>query len=323
MIFTEPSREYEQLLSCTICPRNCGVNRYKSTGFCGASAKLKLNLHTLHQGEEPCLSGTNGSGTIFFSWCNLRCVFCQNYSLSALGWGSELSESELATLMLNLQKQNAHNINLVTPTHYTLQIKTALTEARERGLSIPVIWNSGAYEKPELLRQLTGLVDIYLPDFKYGHGLYAAKYSQARDYPEVALEAIQEMYSQVGQLRLDALGLAEKGLLIRILVLPNGLNSGKKVLNMIAEHLGTGIQLSIMGQYYPAGDSELYPELQRGITKNEYDQVLNAALELGFNDIYTQELGSSQLWTPPFQGDSNLDIEGQSPVFNPVNGENL
>ncbi len=322
MIIEPHILDYPQLQSCEICPRNCAVNRYTNTGFCGAGTDLKLNLHMLHHGEEPCLSGTNGSGTIFFSWCNLRCVFCQNYSLSALGWGSEISEAELATLMLNMQKQGAHNINLVTPTHYTLQIRTALSEAREKGLIIPVVWNSSAYEKPEVLRQLAGLVDVYLPDFKYGHGLYAAKYSQAKDYPEVALEAINEMYSQVGKLRFDAQGLAVKGLMIRILVLPNGLNSGKKVLGLIADRLGTDVQLSIMGQYYPAGDSELYPELQRGITQSEYDQVVNAALELGFSDIYTQEIRSSKLWTPSFQGSSELDVEGRSQVFNPSSGDN-
>lgn len=312
--------EFPELAACRICPRDCGVNRYLTDGFCGASAELKINLVSLHHGEEPCLSGIRGSGTIFFSWCNLRCVFCQNYSLSVQGWGTEITCLELADAMLNLQNQGAHNINLVTPTHYSIHIIAAVNDAKDRGLTIPIVWNSSAYEKPETLKQLKGLVDIYLPDFKYGHGIYAAKYSHARDYPEVALAAIQEMFSQVGLLQFGADGIATQGIMIRILVLPNGLAGSKKVLQLLAENLGTEIHLSLMGQYYPAGEAALYPELTRGISQKEYQEVLDAALQLGFENIYVQELSCNDTWTPRFMDKpekQNLEIQAD---FNPQNG---
>jgi len=293
------------------------VDRYLSTGFCGAKAKLRIDLTSLHHGEEPCLSGSQGSGTIFFSWCNLRCVFCQNYSLSAQGWGKDTDELELAKIMLSLQAQGAHNINLVTPTHYTPQIVAALHLAKGQGLGIPIVWNSSAYEKPEILKQLKGLVDVYLPDYKYGHGVYAQKYSQARDYPDVALAAITEMFSQVGTLQFDAAGLATRGLLIRILVLPNGLSGSQKVLRLLADTFGTELSLSLMGQYYPAGSASQFPELTRGITPREYAEVLNTAWELGFSHINTQELSSNDSWTPAFPENPGELTGKPNPIFNP------
>ena len=291
---------YSQMFSCNICPRNCGIDRTKNKGYCGVTDKLRINLATRHFGEEPCFSGTRGSGTIFFAGCNLRCVYCQNYEISTLCWGKDISVEELIRLMLKLQEEGAHNINLVTPTHFTLQLREAIIQAKEKGLTIPVLWNSSAYEKVETLQLLTGLVDIYLPDFKYAHKVYAQKYSSAPDYPAVAISAIKEMFSQVGLLELDEKGIAQKGLLLRMLILPNKLAGCKENLYTLAEELGTELTLSLMGQYYPAGKAKNYKELTRGITLTEYFEVVDTAVELGFTKLYTQEISSSDTWTPNF-----------------------
>ncbi len=291
---------YSQMFSCNICPRNCGIKRTKNKGYCGVTDKLRINLATRHFGEEPCFSGTRGSGTIFFAGCNLRCVYCQNYEISTLCWGKDISVEELIRLMLKLQEEGAHNINLVTPTHFTLQLREAIIQAKEKGLTIPVLWNSSAYEKVETLQLLTGLVDIYLPDFKYAHKVYAQKYSAAPDYPAVAISAIKEMFSQVGLLKLDEKGIAQKGLLLRMLVLPNKLAGCKENLYTLTEELGTELTLSLMGQYYPAGKAKNYKELTRGITLSEYFEVVDTAVELGFTKLYTQEISSSDTWTPNF-----------------------
>ncbi len=291
---------YSQMFSCNICPRNCGIDRTKNKGYCGVRDKLRINLATRHFGEEPCFSGTRGSGTIFFAGCNLRCVYCQNYEISTLCWGKDISVEELIRLMLKLQEEGAHNINLVTPTHFTLQLREAIIQAKEKGLTIPILWNSSAYEKVETLQLLTGLVDIYLPDFKYAHKVYAQKYSAASDYPAVAISAIKEMFSQVGLLKLDEKGIAQKGLLLRMLVLPNKLAGCKENLYTLAEELGTELTLSLMGQYYPAGKAKNYKELTRGITLSEYFEVVDTAVELGFTKLYTQEISSSDTWTPNF-----------------------
>ena len=291
---------YSQMFSCNICPRNCGIKRTKNKGYCGVTDKLRINLATRHFGEEPCFSGTRGSGTIFFAGCNLRCVYCQNYEISTLCWGKDISVEELIRLMLKLQEEGAHNINLVTPTHFTLQLREAIIQAKEKGLTIPVLWNSSAYEKVETLQLLTGLVDIYLPDFKYAHKVYAQKYSSAPDYPAVAISAIKEMFSQVGLLELDEKGIAQKGLLLRMLVLPNKLAGCKENLYTLTEELGTELTLSLMGQYYPAGKAKNYKELTRGITLSEYFEVVDTAVELGFTKLYTQEISSSDTWTPNF-----------------------
>jgi len=291
---------YSQMFSCNICPRNCGIDRTKNKGYCGVTDKLRINLATRHFGEEPCFSGTRGSGTIFFAGCNLRCVYCQNYEISTLCWGKDISVEELIRLMLKLQEEGAHNINLVTPTHFTLQLREAIIQAKEKGLTIPILWNSSAYEKVETLQLLTGLVDIYLPDFKYAHKVYAQKYSSAPDYPAVAISAIKEMFSQVGLLELDEKGIAQKGLLLRMLVLPNKLAGCKENLYTLTEELGTELTLSLMGQYYPAGKAKNYKELTRGITLSEYFEVVDTAVELGFTKLYTQEISSSDTWTPNF-----------------------
>ncbi|MDD2506379.1 MAG: radical SAM protein [Candidatus Cloacimonetes bacterium] len=296
----------EALLSgCRICPRECGVNRYKHKGFCQAPVELKINLAQLHYGEEPPISGTNGSGTVFFSHCNLRCVFCQNYVISREGHGHIISETELVDVFLDLEKQGAHNLNLVTPTQYSPQIKSALELAKQKGLGIPVLWNSSAYEKVDTLQSLEGLVDIYLPDYKYAHGIYAGKYSHAADYPEVAFTALKEMYRQVGHLRLNANSLAESGMMIRLLVLPHGLAGTKMSLKKIFYEFGPNMALSLMAQYYPAADAPQYPELSRGVLSNEYQELVELASELGFQRVYVQRLSSDDLWTPKFQIEDN------------------
>lgn len=297
---------FPALLECQVCPHNCGVNRYEQPGFCGAGAGIAINLAQLHYGEEPPISGSAGSGTIFFSHCNLKCVFCQNYTISREGFGSIYSEAELVRMMLDLQQRGAHNINLVSPTHYSPQLRSAIIAAKQGGLKVPIVWNSNAYEKPEVLAELEGLVDIWLPDYKYYHGIYAQKYSNAKDYPQVAFAAIREMYRLCGPLQVDAAGIATKGVLLRMLVLPNGLSSTSFSLRKFADEMGSDLPLSLMAQYYPAGKASEYTELNRGINAAEYQKVLDTASELGFSSIYVQELSCSDLWTPRFIRDSFL-----------------
>ena len=294
------------LQDCHICPRNCGVDRYIANGFCDAGADLRINLAQLHFGEEPVISGNLGSGTIFFTHCNLKCVFCQNYSISQEGNGSYCSPEDLSDLMLDLQQQGAHNINLVTPTHYSLHIREALLRARENGLHIPIVWNSNAYETVETLAQMQGLVDIYLPDFKYSYAAYSKLYSSAPDYPEIALKAISEMKRQVGDLKLDEEGIATRGLIIRLLVLPNNIAGIQRSLDLIARELGPQTQISLMGQYYPTHKAFLYPELSRGITLSEYDKALDAIHAYGFTNVWTQELSCNDEWTPDFRTDGDM-----------------
>lgn len=282
------------------------MDRYIANGFCDAGADLRINLAQLHFGEEPVISGNLGSGTIFFTHCNLKCVFCQNYSISQEGNGSYCSPEDLSDLMLDLQHQGAHNINLVTPTHYSLHIREALLRARENGLHIPIVWNSNAYETVETLAQMQGLVDIYLPDFKYSYAAYSKLYSSAPDYPEIALKAISEMKRQVGDLKLDEEGIATRGLIIRLLVLPNNIAGIQRSLDLIAQNLGPQTQISLMGQYYPTHKAFLFPELSRGITSIEYDKALDSIHAHGFTNVWTQELSCNDEWTPDFRTDGNM-----------------
>jgi len=295
---------HPELLECRICPQNCGVNRRETTGFCGAGVSLRVNGAHLHHGEEPVLSGTGGSGTIFFSHCNLCCVYCQNHQISHLGWGREISEQDCAHMMLSLQEAGAHNVNLVSPTQFTPQLAATLRLARAQGLSVPVVWNSNAYEKPDTLKTLSGLVDIYLPDLKYAHPAYASKYSQALDYPALALKAVQEMHAQVGRLEISAAGLALRGLLVRHLVLPNRLAGTRDLLYRLRETLGEGVCLSLMAQYYPTAAARKYSELARGLRPEEYAEALEVALNLGYAEVYAQELDPSPNWTPTFSSEA-------------------
>jgi len=277
---------YPELRDCRICPRNCGINRERTFGYCRSGILPKISSWDLHHGEEAVLSGIRGSGTIFFTNCNLKCVFCQNYEISQLGWGNEITKAELVRIMLSLQDKQAHNINLVTPTHFTPQIREALREAKKRGLKLPIIWNTNAYEKPEILATLKDLVDIYLPDFKYSSKESAQLYSDALDYPEVTELALKEMYNQVGHLIVNKEGIAERGILIRILILPKDLINLEGILNWIAANLGTETRINLMAQYHPVYKANSYPEISRRITLLEYEKAKKLALEIGFKNVY-------------------------------------
>lgn len=284
---------------CNICPRKCNAIRSKMPGVCGCSDLPKVNIFQLHHGEEPIISGSNGSGTIFFSGCNLKCVFCQNFSISQFRHGYECSVEELADMMLSLQLQNAHNINLVTPAHFSLQIKEAITIAKDKGLHIPIVWNSNAYELPQTIMLLKGLVDIYLPDFKYFNPQWSLKYSGAADYPQFAKQAILEMFRQVGHIKMNN-GIAYKGILIRLLVLPHNINSIEKILEWINENLGNETFISLMGQYYPTYKASAFKELSRGINQKEYLFAKIQLEKFGFENGFIQDVGSSSDWTPDF-----------------------
>ena len=269
---------------CTLCPRECGVNRNKGErGYCNSDRQLKVSSVQPHFGEEPVLVGTKGSGTIFLTNCNLGCVYCQNYDISQLGYGRVMSEAELADCMLSLQNRGCHNINLVTPTHFTPQIVKALKIAIEKGLHIPLVYNCGGYESKHTIELLDGIVDIYMPDIKYGEGANAERYSNAGDYFERCKEAVKEMHAQVGDLKLDDRGLAWRGLLIRHLVLPNGLAGSEAVMKFIATEISKDSYVNIMAQYRPVYKAYEYKELSRWITMAEYREAISIARRYGLH----------------------------------------
>ena len=276
-------------MKCELCPRMCGVDRDNSVGFCKSSNHVKIARAALHAWEEPCISGENGSGTVFFSGCTLKCVFCQNYVLSHDNSGKEISVERLAEIFLELQEKNAHNINLVTPTHYVLQIVEALKLAKEKGLMIPVVYNSSGYERVETIDLLKGYVDIYLPDFKYFSNELAKKYSGANGYFEVASTAIKRMFEQVGKPEFDDNGMMKKGVVIRHLVLPGYFEDSKKVIGYLYETFGDDVFLSIMNQYTPLPHVEKFPEINRKVTEEEYDEVVDFAVEIGVENAFIQE----------------------------------
>jgi putative pyruvate formate lyase activating enzyme len=288
------------LENCTICPHACGVNRKNKQGLCKSGDKLKISTFQLHHWEEPVISGDHGSGTIFFSGCNMHCVYCQNFEISQLNQGNIYSTGELAEMMITLQNRQAHNINLVTPTHFTPLVIDALEMAKAKGLNIPVVWNSNAYELPQTLSKLEGLVDIYLPDLRYAQDEQAIHYSGAKNYFSMAQKALLEMKRQTGNLKTDK-GIAWKGVMIRLLVLPGNLNKVDKSLEWIAENLGTKTWISLLGQYYPAYRAVNYMELNKGIEAGIYNQLAEYAEELGFENGYFQKTGSSDYYTPDFR----------------------
>ena len=289
---------------CRLCPRNCGADRLAgNTGVCGVTAAYRIARCAPHMWEEPPISGRNGSGTVFFSGCNLRCVFCQNHTISQGGLGRNVSESELEGMILELQEKGVHNINFVTPTHYTSSIARLLTALKPR-LHVPIVWNSGGYESAETLRMLDGLVDIYLPDFKYLSSDLSKNYSSAEDYAEKATETVLEMYRQVGQYR-ESNGFAEKGLIIRHLVLPGCRTDSISVMRHIADILPTDkIRVSIMRQYTPdfAKDCS-YKNLHRRVTEFEYQSVLEEASNLGLIGFSQGKDAANKAYTPDFEGD--------------------
>lgn len=281
---------------CSICPRQCNIDRQLNKGFCGESDTVRLARAALHFYEEPPISGSNGSGAIFFSGCNLKCVFCQNESIANNNTGIEVSIEKLADIMLDLQSQNAHNINLVTPSHYIYQIKKALILAKEKGLTIPIVYNSSGYELASSIRELDGLVDIYLPDFKYMDDELAVKYSKAPNYSKFARETISEMFRQTGSPSFDDKGLMTKGVIVRHLLLPLAVNNAKNVISYLHDTYEDNIYISIMNQYTPMTDTPsmksvatLYPELFRKVTKREYNRLLDFVLSLNITNAFFQE----------------------------------
>lgn len=296
--------EYPLYKNCTLCPRRCGVDRTSGkVGFCGATSRVYAARAALHMWEEPPISGTNGSGTVFFSHCSLRCVFCQNREISRdREVGKEITAQRLAEIFLELQEQGAHNINLVTGTHYVPHIADAIRQARADGLYIPIVFNCGGYECVETLRLLDGLVDIYLPDFKYYSSYYASLYSSAGDYFECALDALDEMIRQVGEPVWDENGLLKSGVIIRHLMLPGLLGDTKQVLTKIAERYGEKVLVSLMRQYTPF-DMQAYPELDRKITDEEYDEAVELFEFLGLNGFLQDAESISESFIPSFRGE--------------------
>ncbi len=280
-----------RLQHCDLCPRRCLVNRQAGEkGFCGAGADLKISSYNAHFGEEPPISGTHGSGTIFFTGCNLRCVFCQNYPISQLGHGQPFTVRELADIMLELKKRKCHNLNLVTGAIYLPQILSALELAIKEGFDLPLVYNCSGYESLDALELLDGIVDIYLPDAKYNDPRMSKKYSQSADYPEINKLALKEMYRQVGDLILDEEGLAVRGLIIRHLVLPENIAGSEQVLEFIAKEISAQTFLSLMAQYHPAHLASNFPELSRRLTKPEYERVVDKLHELELDNGWCQEL---------------------------------
>lgn len=277
---------------CNLCPRGCNIDRKKSLGYCKMPDEILVSKADLHFFEEPCVSGTRGAGTVFFSGCNLSCVYCQNHKISAEGFGKKISVERLREIFLELIDRGAHNIELVTPSHFADKIIPALTPK----LPVPVIYNCGGYESVSTLKKLNGLIDVYMPDFKYGLSKAAKKYSGAEDYPEVCIKALEEMYRQVGNVELDQNGLIKKGLIIRHLILPNNPLNTKAVILSLAEFLRNKKALfSLMAQYTPMDscDFNKFPELKRAITKKEYESALSLVQRFECIEGYFQELSST------------------------------
>lgn len=278
----------ELLKSCMLCPHKCGVNRYKSVGVCGASNKLKVAYYSLHEWEEPVISGDKGSGTIFFSNCNMKCIYCQNKKISTGGYGKVISNKRLGEIMLELQERGVHNINLVTPTHYVPQIASVLHKIKDKELKIPVVYNTSSYENVGTIMMMKGLIDIYLADLKYYDDSLSENYSHCKNYFEIATMAIDEMYRQVGKFVLDENGMMKKGLIVRVLVLPGHVDDSKKIIEYVYKTYGDDVLISIMSQYTPANHC-IYNNLNRKLAKEEYDEIIDYALDLGITKAFMQE----------------------------------
>ena len=285
----------QKLKECTICPHECGIDRINGKiGRCKATDKVKIALYSTHDFEEPCISGENGSGTIFFSNCNLNCIYCQNYEISQEGKGKEITIEDLADIFLKQQEKGVENINLVTPTSYVPQILEAIKIAKKNGFKIPIVYNTNAYENIETLKMLEGYIDIYLPDLKYSDNEIAKKYSNINNYFEVATKAIEEMTRQAGITKINEKGIMEKGVIIRHLVLPNHLENSKKVLKWIKENVDENIYISIMAQYFSTYKAKENIELNRKLTKEEWNEIEKYIEELDFKNGYVQELGEHE-----------------------------
>ena len=289
--------------NCNLCQRRCNINRYKQKGICGATDKLKIARAALHFWEEPCISGENGSGTIFFSNCNLKCVYCQNHHISTGGFGEEITIERLSDICLELQNKKAHNINLVTPTHYVPSIIKGIKKAKEQGLNIPIVYNTSTYETIETIRILENIVDVYLPDLKYYDDNLAKKYSNIKDYFETATRNIREMYNQVGKPVFKD-NIMQKGIIVRILLLPEHLEDTKKIIKYLYDEYHDDIYISIMNQYTPIKKHEQFPNLNKKVEEKEYDELINYACDLGIKNAFIQE-GETQ--SESFIPDFNLD----------------
>ena len=286
----------KELEKCRICPRECKVNRIQGKiGNCRATEKIEIASISMHKYEEPCISGINGSGTIFFAHCNLHCVFCQNYEISQQeGSFEEVSIEKLAEIMIKQQERGAHNINLVTPTMYAYQIKEAIKIAKKKGLRLPIIYNSNGYEKQETIQDLKGYIDVYLPDLKYYSNQLAEKYSKAPNYFEISTKAIEEMVKQVGVPKFDERGMIKRGVMIRHLVLPNHLQNTKNILKWVKENMPEDIYINVMAQYFPTYKAKEDELINRKLTKKEYKQIEEYFYILNFKNGYIQELGEHE-----------------------------
>lgn len=278
----------EILKNCCLCPRKCGINRYEQKGYCGANNKLKIAHYSLHMWEEPVISGDTGSGTIFFSNCNMKCMYCQNKKISLDGYGKYTSLKRLEEIMMELQDKGANNINLVTPTHYVPQIAKVLKRIKNKSLNIPVVYNTSSYENVGTLMMMNNLVDIYLADLKYYDDELALKYSFCSDYFETATMAIDEMYRQVGGLQVSEDGLLKKGVIVRVLILPGHIEDAKNIINYLYKTFGDSIIISIMNQFTPVNKCK-YDNLNRKVTDDEYNEVIDFAVELGIVNAFVQE----------------------------------
>ena len=284
------------LENCRLCPRQCGVNRRAGEkGFCGAvGEKVRVARAALHFWEEPCISGERGSGTVFFSWCTMRCVFCQNREIRSGEAGADITIERLADIFLEQQGRGAHNINLVTPTHYLPQIILALEMARERGLTLPVVYNTSGYERAEMLRLLEGVVDVWLPDFKYLTDALANEYSGAPGYSETALAALDEMVRQAGEPQFDDDGMMTRGVIIRHLCLPGHLEESRQVVKTLFERYGNTVYYSLMNQYTPPPQKLRWPNLNERFPDKDYDQLIDFAVDLGLENGFVQEEGTAE-----------------------------
>ena len=290
---------------CRVCPRNCSVDRLSDQkGFCRAGAEIILARAALHMWEEPCISGKEGSGAVFFSGCSLGCKFCQNRQISRGQTGKKVTADRLADIFLELQQQKANNINLVTAGHFLPQVAEAIEKSRNRGLQIPVVYNSSGYEKSEMLKLLEGLVDIYLPDFKYMDPELAEKYSYARDYPEVAREALKEMVRQTGTPEFDRQGIMKKGVIVRHLLLPGHVKDSRRVLEYLLSTYGKEIYISLMNQYTPMPAMKDDPRLSRKVTDREYQRLIDYGIQLGLENGFIQEGETAkESFIPEFNGE--------------------
>lgn len=297
------------LKRCMLCPRECGAARLDGdAGMCGMSSDIYVARAALHMWEEPCISGKEGSGTVFFTGCSLGCVYCQNRAIAKEHRGTKISVRRLAEIYLSLQEQGANNINLVTAEHYVPQVCDSLAAAKARGLRIPVVYNSGGYEKVETLKILDGLVDVYLPDFKYMDPQLAEKYSHAQDYPEIAMEAIREMFRQTGEPVFDDRGMIKKGVIVRHLLLPGHVKDAKQVVGYLYRTYGDRVYLSLMSQYTPMEHMKQDPLLGRRVTRREYERLVDHAVSIGVTKGFIQDRKvAEESFIPSFDGEGVRD----------------